>query len=145
MADNTKDQRGKDDQRRGNRRSVSLKPGKEKSIIEGGFVFREGESAQEAFIIKSGTVEIFKSFREQADAPRDVILGTLKEGSMFGEMALIDDQPRMASARAVGGPLVVFVITRQQFTAKLDDANLFIGKLLHILAGNVRSSSEKAK
>jgi CRP-like cAMP-binding protein len=72
-------------------------------------------------------------------------LGKLGEGSMFGEMALIDDQPRMASARAIDGPLVVFVITRELFNAKLDDANLFIGKLLSILAENVRSSSEMVK
>ena len=108
-------------------------------------MFREHETAQEAFIVKSGTVEIFKSFKEEGQQPREVVLGKLGEGSMFGEMALIDDQPRMASARAIDGPLVVFVITRELFNAKLDDANLFIGKLLSILAENVRSSSEMVK
>ncbi len=64
---------------------------------------------------------------------------------MFGEMALIDDQPRMASARAVGGPAELYVFSRKQFDSKLNGTNLFISKLLSILAGNVRSSSEKVK
>ncbi len=64
---------------------------------------------------------------------------------MFGEMALIDDEPRMASARAVGGLVEVYVITSAQFQSKLGSTNLFISKLLQILAGNVRSSSEKVK
>ncbi len=64
---------------------------------------------------------------------------------MFGEMALIDDQPRMASARAVGGPVELYVISRKQFDSKLKGVNLFIIKLLQILAVNVRSSSEKVK
>ncbi len=144
--DGPEDQRGKEDQRKNrDRRAKNLQPGREKTIHDGGFVFREHESAQQAFIVKSGTVEIFKSFAEDGFPPREVILGSLSEGAMFGEMALIDDQPRMASARAIGGPVVVYVISREQFNAKLKDTNLFIGKLLHILAGNVRSSSEKVK
>ena len=60
-------------------------------------------------------------------------------------MALIDDGLRMASARAVGCPVELYVISGKQFYSKLNGVNLFISKLLHILAGNVRSSSEKVK
>ncbi len=127
------------------RRQKILTPGVEKTIPDGNFVFREHETAQDAFIIKSGTVEIFKSFDEEGQEPRMVTLGKLQAGAMFGEMALIDNEPRMASARAVGGPVEVYVISRGQFDSKLDGVNLFISKLLHILAGNVRSSSEKVK
>ncbi len=144
--DSPEDQRGNQDRRKNkDRRPPKHQPGREKTIHDGGFVFREHESAQEAFIVKSGTVEIFKSFVEEGHPPREVVLGSLSEGAMFGEMALIDDQPRMASARAVGGAVVVYVISREQFNAKLEGTNLFICKLLQILAGNVRSSSEKAK
>ena len=138
-------ERREEERRKSDRRAVNLHHGSVKEIHDGGFVFREHETAQEAFIVKSGTVEIFKTFQEEGQQPRDVVLGELGEGSMFGEMALIDDQPRMASARAVDGPAVVYVISRRQFNTKLDDANLFIVKLLSILAENVRSSSEKVK
>jgi len=127
------------------RRGQQLMPGVKKTIPEGGFVFREYETAQEAFIVKSGTIEIFKDFPEEGHEARNVTLGTLQAGAMFGEMALIDDQPRMASARAVDGPVELYVISRKQFDSKLKGVNLFISKLLQILAGNVRSSSEKVK
>ena len=144
--DSPEDQRRNEDRRKNkDRRPTNLQPGREKTIHEGGFVFREHESAQEAFILKSGTVEIFKSFAEEGHEPREVTLGTLQAGAMFGEMALIDDEPRMASARAVGGLVELYVITRGQFNSKLNGVNLFISKLLQILAENVRSSSEKVK
>ena len=108
-------------------------------------MFREHETAQEAFIIKSGTIEIFKAFPKAGHDLRNVTLGTLRAGAMFGEMALIDDQLRMASAHAVGGQVELYVISRKQFDSKLNGANLFISKLLKILAENVRSSSEKVK
>ena len=127
------------------RRALKLIPGVEKNIPDGGFVFREHETAQEAFIIKSGTIEIFKAFPKEGHNLRNVTLGKLVAGAMFGEMALIDDQLRMASAHAVGGQVELYVISRKQFDSKLNGANLFISKLLKILAENVRSSSEKVK
>ena len=127
------------------RRAQKLMPGVEKTILDGNFVFREYEMAQEAFIVKSGTIEIFKAFPEESGESRNVTLGTLQAGAMFGEMALIDNQPRMASARAVDGPVELYVISRKQFNSKLDGVNLFISKLLQILAENIRSSSELVK
>ena len=117
----------------------------EKSFPINGFIFREHETAQEAFIIKSGTVEIFKTFDEDGKKAQEVILGTLEAGAMFGEMALIDDDTRMASARAKGGPVSVYVITRDQFENKLSGINPFVTRLLQILAANVRSGSKKAQ
>ena len=63
---------------------------------KGGFVFREGESADYAYVLKEGSVEILKT-----SADGDLILATLSEpNTIFGEMALIDGAPRSASARA---------------------------------------------
>jgi CRP-like cAMP-binding protein len=106
----------------------------------GQFVFREGETGDLAFVVKSGQVEIVK----QAEG-KEISLGIMKEGAMFGEMALIDNMPRMASARAVGGNAALYVISRKQFEAKLNEANPFIRKLLLILAENVRSASAKIR
>lgn len=106
----------------------------------GQYVFREGESGDLAFVVKSGQIEIVKQIEG-----KDVNLGVMKEGAMFGEMALIDNKPRMASARAAGGNAALYVISRKQFEAKLNEANPFIRKLLIILAENVRSASSKIK
>lgn len=141
----SQERRGKKGRRKAQRRLADHLPGEVRQYNDGRFVFREGERGDQAFIVKSGTVEIFKTFTEGGLDPRTAVLGELGEGSMFGEMALIDNEPRMASARAVGGELAVYVITRRKFESKLGETNLFIGKLLQILAANVRTSSEKVK
>jgi CRP-like cAMP-binding protein len=58
-------------------------------------LFAEGEPGQELFIIQRGSVKIAKI----ADN-KESILAILKAGEIFGEMALLEDKPRMASAMA---------------------------------------------
>jgi CRP/FNR family transcriptional regulator, cyclic AMP receptor protein len=57
----------------------------------GDVIFWEGDPAQELFIIQSGEVEIRLGNR---------ILETLPKYSIFGEMALVDNAPRSATAVA---------------------------------------------
>ncbi len=64
---------------------------------KGEYIFREGESADFAYVLKSGSVEILKT-----GIDGELILATLDEpNALFGEMALIDGAPRSAGARAV--------------------------------------------
>ena len=62
----------------------------------GQVIFREGESSQEAYRILRGRVEISIA----ADG-KPVILAQLGEGDIFGEMAMVDERPRSASAQAL--------------------------------------------
>ena len=65
-------------------------------IPKGEFIFREGESADYAYVLKAGSVEILK-----ISLGDDVVLAAIDApNSLFGEMALIDGAPRSASARA---------------------------------------------
>ena len=69
---------------------------------KGEFVFREGESADFAYILKSGSVEILKT-----GIDGEIVLATLDEpNKIFGEMALIDGAPRSAGARAAGASVI---------------------------------------
>ena len=104
------------------------------------FIFREHETGQEAFIIKSGRVEIFKTVTQDS-ITQEISLGILPPGTMFGEMALIDNKPRMASARAYKGAVTLLVVSQKQFSAMLDPVNPFVKKLLEILANHVRASN----
>ena len=54
-------------------------------VRAGGVIFREGERADELFVIKSGYVRIQVGNRAMADLAAD---------NIFGEMALIDSEPR---------------------------------------------------
>ena len=97
--------------------------------------FDEGQAGNQAYFVQSGRVEFVKT-RED----RETILGTFGEGGMFGEMALIDNQPRMASARAAEVTTLIFV-SRMMFEHKMVKANAFVRGLLRILVGNIRSLS----
>lgn len=107
-------------------------------------VFRERENGREAFIIRSGTVEIFKTVMEDG-VSQEISLATIGPGSIFGEMALIDDQPRMAKARAIDGPLAVYVVSKEQFESLLGKADSFVNRLIEFLTTNARSTGEKMK
>ena len=60
---------------------------------------------------------------------------------MFGEMALIDNEPRMASARATDGNVELLVVARDTFQRKLSSLDPFTRGLIKILAQNVRANN----
>lgn len=112
---------------------------KYRTFKAGQYVFREFEVGDLAFVIKSGEVEIIKMIDDN-----EVVLGTIGAGGIFGEMALIDDKPRMASARAITEGTTAIVVTRDLFAVKLNKTDPFIKGLLNILVSHIRSMSEKA-
>jgi pSer/pThr/pTyr-binding forkhead associated (FHA) protein len=61
----------------------------------GDIVFSEGEIGTEMFIIQSGTIELLKEIGGETR-----VLATLEKGDFFGEMSVLEDLPRTASARA---------------------------------------------
>lgn len=63
---------------------------------KGDTIIREGDPGKEMFVIEEGEVEILKG--EPGSERR---LGTLSQGDFFGEMSVIDDLPRAATARAL--------------------------------------------
>jgi len=76
-------------------------------------IFTEGEKGSIAYVIESGLVEIFTNKNNQHE-----LLGILTPGQLFGEMALIDDEPRTATAIAIKDT-VLTVISREQLTERL--------------------------
>ncbi|HHT9137059.1 MAG TPA: cyclic nucleotide-binding domain-containing protein [Candidatus Wunengus sp. YC60] len=63
---------------------------------KGEIIFKEGDISGNAYIIKTGQVEISKG-----EGKQKVVLAVLKEGDIFGEMGLIEDKPRSATATAL--------------------------------------------
>lgn len=136
MADNSGEE---DDRRSGERRTTDRRAGaiETRTVSQDQFVFRENETGDLAFVVRSGIVQISKS-----DGETEVVLGHVGVGGMFGEMALIDDSPRMASAKAVNGTAELMVISRQMFERKLENMDPFVRGLINILASHIRTLAE---
>lgn len=83
----------------------------QQTFNDGDTIFREGEPSDKAFEIVSGNVEISKRGDDG-----EVRLALLGAGEMFGEMGVLDDGQRSATAKAVG-TVTAFVISRDDFLA----------------------------
>lgn len=77
----------------------------------GSFLFREGDEGREMYVVMEGKARISK-FIPGAGEEALAILG---RGDFFGEMSLIDGQPRSADASAHGGPLTVLALDQETF------------------------------
>ncbi len=90
----------------------------------GAVLFREGESPDTAFLIEEGEMEVRVRQRDT-----DIVLSRLGPGDLVGEMAVIDDSVRTATATAVTA-CVLYRIDRQQIAERLSTADPIIRALL---------------
>jgi CRP-like cAMP-binding protein len=67
-------------------------------------IFCEHEPGDQLFIIKKGRVKIVKYHNES-----EIILSVLKEGDIFGELAIVSDKPRNATAVSFGSTVVLSI------------------------------------
>src|SRR5262249_53938297 len=86
----------------------------EKVYHAGDVIFEEGDPGRALFVVVEGSVEITR-----ATAKGPVVLNTLGPGDAFGELALIDDFPRSATARqGIDGPLLI--LSKSAFDAAME-------------------------
>ena len=97
-------------------------------------IFRQGSNSNCAFIIGSGSVEIVKDTEEG-----EKVIGILKENEIFGEMGLIDGQPRSASARALEDS-VMYIITRDNFDILVQKNPKALLPILKVLTSRLRET-----
>ena len=105
---------------------------------DGCYLFREGDDSSELFILLQGAVEISK----EVDGGT-AVLATLGAEEIFGEMSHFDDEPRSASARAVGDTDAL-VFSRENFELIFQLHPKWTEKLVVGLSRRLASTVEKA-
>lgn len=88
-------------------KSTSRKPAPANFTVDfpaGEHIFREGDLGTEMYIVHEGRVEIAKAVGDESK-----VLATLEKGDFFGEMAILEDLPRAASARALTDVKVLMI------------------------------------
>jgi len=90
----------------------------------GSTIFAENDPPTSAYLIESGEVEVSTLQRGE-----QTILGLLGHGMLLGEMAVLDNSPRSASAKALSD-CVLIPIDRHQFAERLAAADPVVRALL---------------
>ena len=96
-------------------------------------VFAEGDHGNCAYIVEVGRIAISKDIEG-----REVVLGTIGPNGLFGEMALLDDAPRMASATAITDAVCV-VLPALAVTREMERLDPLMRTLVQGLITNLRN------
>jgi CRP-like cAMP-binding protein len=108
---------------------IATVDGRRVAFADGGVVFIKGDSGDFAYVVVSGRVDIRHGGH---------IVEAMQAGELFGEMALIDSEPRSASAVAVG-PTELAVIDRPFFESLIREEPDFAMKIMRLMARRLRA------
>jgi len=101
-------------------------------------VFFENEEGDSFFIIVDGRIKV----TILGDDGREVILSVLGRGDFFGEMALLDNEPRSATAIAVEDSELLS-LHRNDFQSVLSDNRSIMSALIKILTARLRRANHQ--
>jgi CRP/FNR family cyclic AMP-dependent transcriptional regulator len=110
----------------------------ERHIPKGQVIFGEGEVGDTMYTIVSGRVKVFIGDEDG----REIILKILGPGDFFGEMALIDRQPRSASVATLEN-CMFRVLSNQDFETCLAHAPRIATEVMKALAKRLRDADRK--
>lgn len=97
-------------------------------LPSGGTIFQKGDAGDGMYIIVSGKVTVHDG---------DHILNTLQDGEVFGEMAVLDPEPRLASITALEDTHLLR-LDRQPFYDLMEDRVEVAYGVIHVLSGRLR-------
>lgn len=103
----------------------------------GALIFREGDAAEELFVVQEGQVAIATHSLDG----RESVIAILEPPSLFGEMPLFDDSPRMADARALQ-PSSLVALRYDHVRAILDERPRLLWSIVRLLAQRLRTTDE---
>ena len=99
-------------------------------------LFLQGEMGESAFIIEKGRVLIYLT-KDKEDFP----LSVLGEGEIFGEMAILDNQVRSASAKALDDCELI-PVTKDMLMERVHATDTVVRLLLRVLLKRLRSQND---
>jgi len=109
------------------------------TVGRGEQLFAEGDPGEEAFVITAGEIEIVKH-----SVGRDVLLAVRREGEVIGEMSLLEEAPRMATARA-RTPVTAIAIPRRRLDELLDSSRTAARGMFGVLLARWRETEARLR
>lgn len=111
---------------------------RERAYPKHSVILFEDDPGDALYVVRSGQVKVVLI----GEDGREVILATLAEGDFFGEMALIDDEPRSAHVIAMENSRLL-VLRRGDFSRCLDETPRMARGLLRALTRRLRQADAK--
>jgi CRP-like cAMP-binding protein len=111
---------------------------RERSYPRGSVIVFEDDPGDAMYLVGSGQVKVVLI----AEDGREVILSVLGEGAVFGEMSVIDDEPRSAHVIAMEDS-VLMVLRREDFQNRIRQSPDVAIALLRELSRRLRRADEK--
>lgn len=111
----------------------------EQRFPAGTIIFRENEPGEELYALVGGRVRVFRTVGEKQHT-----IAILAERECFGEMAILDEEPRSASIEALED-CIVLKIRREDFLELVIDRPQFAFEIFKVLTRRLRMKSIEAE
>jgi CRP-like cAMP-binding protein len=111
----------------------------QRTYARGQFLCSQGDSGDQLFVIVEGLVKITFT----TEHGEEMVLATLQPPDVFGELAILDQAPRSASAVAVE-PTLVLTLSRPRLLAAMRSSPPLVDAVMATLGGLVRRLTEQA-
>ena len=108
---------------------------REVSFDEGQTIFKKGEIGNCMYVIYAGEISIYD---------HDTQLAKFGKGDVFGELALLDAEPRSATA-ITENDVLLFRIDQEDFFDLMEERNELLRSVLTILCQRIRSQNDKIR
>jgi CRP-like cAMP-binding protein len=104
------------------------------------YLFYQDDEGDAAYVIRTGVIAILLA----TDDGRELVINDLRAGDCFGELALLTNAPRSASAFARQETQVI-VLPRAEFLTELERQPRLMRHTLDVTAQRLRASTERER
>ncbi len=111
---------------------------RERAYPKGSVILFQDDPGDSLFVVRAGRVKVVLI----GEDGREVILGVLEPGAHFGELALIDDQPRSAHVIAMDDAQLL-ILRREDFRRRVEANPMVAWALLTELSRRLRRADQK--
>ncbi len=108
-----------------------IENGSSRIYRDGQMIFAEFEKGEDCFIIKEGRVKIIK-----VGGGQEILLSVLKDGDIFGELAIISNKPRNATAISMG-TTTLLSIKKENFSEVLTKSSAIASKIFMAISQRI--------
>lgn len=110
-----------------------------KEYAKGEVIIRQGEIGDRMYVILEGEAEVIM----EQDG-RQIRLGVIKEGEFFGEMAIFEQEVRMASVRALGkGRTRILTVDKKNILRRIHEDPSLAYRVVETMSHRIRELSQE--